>query len=55
MKPLLLLCFVALAAHGCTAQPQTQLLFNGKDLAGWHVDVPAMDTSSVESPFFVRK
>ena len=54
MKPLLLLCFVALAAHGCTAQPQTQLLFNGKDLAGWHVDVPAMDTSSVESPFFVR-
>jgi len=55
MKPLLLLCFVALLARGSDAQPQTQLLFNGKDLTGWHVDVPAMDTSSsMESPFFIR-
>jgi hypothetical protein len=30
-------------------------LFNGKDLTGWHVDVPAMDTnSSLKSPFVVR-
>ena len=55
MKPPLLLCFIALVAHGSAAQPQTQLLFNGEDLTGWHVDVPAMDTdSSVQSPFFVR-
>ena len=30
-------------------------LFNGKDLNGWHVDVPAMDTnSSLVSPFLIR-
>lgn len=29
-------------------------LFNGNDLSGWHVDVPAMDTTSVGSPFLVR-
>jgi hypothetical protein len=31
-------------------------LFNGKDLSGWHVDVPALDTGSREkNPFIVRK
>lgn len=55
MKPLLCLCFVALLAQGCATPPHPQALFNGKDLTGWHVDVPAMDTSSsVQSPFFVR-
>lgn len=30
-------------------------LFNGKDLAGWHVDVPKLDDDpSSESPFIVR-
>ena len=29
-------------------------LFNGKDLTGWHADVPAMDTSDAKSPFIVR-
>ncbi len=30
-------------------------LFNGQDLAGWHVDVPAMDDDpGVKSPFLVR-
>lgn len=30
-------------------------LFNGKDLTGWHVDVPAMDEDpGMESPFLVR-
>ena len=30
-------------------------LFNGKDLAGWHVDVPEMDNNpEVKSPFIVR-
>ncbi|WP_345242339.1 DUF1080 domain-containing protein [Nibrella saemangeumensis] len=34
---------------------QTRSLFNGKDLSGWHVDVPAMDNnSSVRTPFIVR-
>jgi Domain of Unknown Function (DUF1080) len=31
-------------------------LFNGKDLSGWHIDVPDMDKdSSVQSPFLVRE
>jgi hypothetical protein len=30
-------------------------LFNGKDLSGWHVDVPARDSSArVRNPFIVR-
>jgi hypothetical protein len=30
-------------------------LFNGKDLKGWHVDVPEMDTSATaRNPFIVR-
>jgi hypothetical protein len=30
-------------------------LFNGKDLSGWHIDVPDMDKdSSLQSPFLIR-
>lgn len=30
-------------------------LFNGKDLSGWHIDVPEMDTNKLaQSPFLVR-
>jgi hypothetical protein len=37
------------------AQKETTSLFNGTDLAGWHADVPAMDTDKVvTSPFIVR-
>lgn len=54
MKPVILLLFAALLVQACATQPQTRSLFNGSDLAGWHVDVPAMDTASVQSPFFVR-
>ena len=37
------------------AKPQTHSLFNGKDLSGWHVDVPAMDTNpNARNPFIVR-
>ncbi len=36
-------------------QPETKSLFNGKDLTGWHVDVPAMDTNpDTLNPFIVR-
>ncbi|HEY9049096.1 MAG TPA: DUF1080 domain-containing protein [Ohtaekwangia sp.] len=35
---------------------QSKSLFNGKDLAGWHADVPEMDNNpAVKSPFIVRK
>mgnify|MGYP000846874016 FL=1 len=34
---------------------QTKSLFNGKDLSGWHVDVPEMDTNAnAINPFIVR-
>ena len=53
MKSLVPLCFLLAA---CTATPQApQSLFNGKDLTGWHIDVPAMDTTDAASPFFVRE
>lgn len=35
-------------------EKKTVSLFNGKNLSGWHIDVPAMDTSDIESPFLVR-
>jgi hypothetical protein len=34
---------------------QSTSLFNGKDLSGWHMDVPAMDEdSTIRKPFVVR-
>ena len=34
---------------------QSHSLFNGKDLIGWHVDVPEMDTNATaKNPFIVR-
>ncbi len=50
-------CFFLLAAmvFCVTAAAQTHSLFNGKDLTGWHIDVPEMDTStSAKNPFIVR-
>lgn len=36
-------------------QSQTESLFNGEDLTGWHMDVPAMDEDpSPDPPFIVR-
>jgi hypothetical protein len=38
-----------------TSPHQPQSLFNGKDLTGWHVDVPAADSNArLRSPFLVR-
>lgn len=55
-----LIAFVA-AMFSCKAPsekesaPSTQKLFNGKDLSGWHVDVPEMDSNvRVRNPFVVR-
>jgi len=52
------ICLVAVLglAAATTARPQTVSLFNGRDLTGWHIDVPAMDKDpSVPSPFIVRE
>ncbi|MBS1977262.1 MAG: DUF1080 domain-containing protein [Bacteroidetes bacterium] len=47
-----------LLTAGCTKQGHQDQkaieLFNGKSLRGWHADVPAMDTTSVSSPFILR-
>jgi len=58
MKALSILA-VCLAATYCTPNavppPRAQTLFNGKDLAGWHIDVPAIDSNvRLRSPFEVR-
>ncbi|MGH7529844.1 MAG: 3-keto-disaccharide hydrolase [Gemmatimonadales bacterium] len=59
MKQFLILAVCAALAFGWTprlaSQRQPQSLFNGKDLTGWHADVPAADTNAqVHSPFLVR-
>jgi len=52
------LAFFSLMLAGAYANPcfsQSQSLFNGTDLTGWHVDVPAMDKdTNIASPFVVR-
>lgn len=47
---------VALSAvASCSPQRQSQSLFNGTDLTGWHADVPAADSGvPLASPFIVR-
>lgn len=38
-----------------SSNAQSRSLFNGKDLSGWHVDVPEMDTNSKAiNPFIIR-
>lgn len=55
MKKLNLLLLLSIAvATSCTKHPVS--LFNGKDLAGWHIDVPEMDSvKTANSPFIVRE
>ena len=45
----------AIALTSLSSAPQSIELFNGKDLSGWHIDVPAMDDDQeTSSPFVVR-
>ena len=56
MKKLLVLFIVAATVVSCnTSKPEAENLFNGKDLSGWHWDVPEMDKdTTVKTPFIVR-
>lgn len=55
MKKILLLAILLITLGACQRASKSKSLFNGKDLVGWHVDVPAMDTvASLTSPFIVR-
>jgi hypothetical protein len=48
-------CGLEIAACGPTTRVEPLRLFNGRDLAGWHADVPAADTNPrVPSSFVVR-
>jgi hypothetical protein len=58
MKPSLLLALFVAAACASSrgaVQAPPRALFNGKDLSGWHADVPAADTNArLRNPFVVR-
>jgi hypothetical protein len=59
MKSFLILAICVATAFGstsrCASERQPQRLFNGRDFSGWHVDVPASDSSvRMRSPFVVR-
>ena len=54
MKNLSYLLFLAVLASNCQTK-ETISLFNGEDLKGWHIDVPAMDSiPDAINPFIVR-
>ncbi len=55
-------CFTTSALAQTKQAPQSRSLLNGKDLTGWHVDVPALDkkpdgqpTNAARNPFVVRQ
>ena len=55
MKYLVSIIIGLLFLSSCTEQKTATQLFNGKDLSGWHMDVPEKDTvPSVRDPFIVR-
>ncbi|MEO6282222.1 MAG: DUF1080 domain-containing protein [Dyadobacter sp.] len=55
MKKLVLLISALILLVSQKSHSQTKELLNGKDLKGWHVDVPEMDKDpAVKSPFLIR-
>lgn len=56
MKARLIIFLIAISFYSCNnSEQKAQSLFNGSDLSGWHVDVPAMDTNAdTLMPFIVR-
>lgn len=56
MKALLIIGFFsALTFANAESKAQSHNLFNGKDLTGWHADVPEMDSNKLaKNPFLVR-
>jgi len=56
MKNTIFILLLFLASCSLKNQkPETKSLFNGKDLTGWHADVPAMDANpDTINPFIVR-
>ncbi len=53
--PLRFLFLLLVATYAIPVFSQSESLFNGRDLTGWHADVPAMDDDpNLASPFLVR-
>jgi len=56
MKKAFIILSVVFGCISHHSQSQTKSLFNGKDLAGWHIDIPEMDKNpSAPNPFVIRK
>lgn len=54
MKNIIIQIILASTLLSCGA-PKSISLFNGRDLSGWHIDVPEMDKDpNTKSPFIVR-
>lgn len=52
---LIISCLAGMLSCQSAKQEKSISLFNGKDLSGWHIDVPALDTATnLQSPFLVR-
>lgn len=56
MKTRFIILLLALVIFSCNhSEQKPRSLFNGTDLSGWHVDVPAMDSNpDTLNPFIVR-
>ena len=57
MKKGIIITLAALGILFCTLSSfaQSYSLFNGKDLNGWHIDIPEMDTNAAAiNPFIIR-
>jgi hypothetical protein len=57
MKQSINITIIASAILFCTSASfaQSHSLFNGRDLSGWHVDVPEMDSNAAaRNPFIIR-
>lgn len=57
LKQSVSLFFLGVMLLSCktSALLKQEVLFNGKDFSGWHIDVPDMDNDpSVKSPFIIR-
>ena len=51
---LLIICLIFFGSKGFS-QGKSKALFNGKDLKGWHADVPDMDKNKeLKTPFIIR-
>ena len=55
MKQITFSSLILIVLVACSIPPATTSLFNGKDLSGWHMDNPSMDTvENKTTPFIVR-